>query len=162
MVHRNQDVGQVLKNVRQNNFGGENNITNVVEQILAQNDLNIGLHMLDYISPFLEYVQQTKLPNGWKVPKFTKFFGEANESIVEHVARYQTGAGDITNNENLKMKYFPNSLTKKYFFMWFTTPSPHNSIHNWNQLKIMFHEQFDMGQSKISLKELVRVKHKML
>lgn len=65
----------------------------MVEQILAQNDLNIGLH------------------RGWKVPKLTKFFGETNESAVEHFAIYQTKTEDIANSENLKMKYFPNSLT---------------------------------------------------
>jgi len=37
--------------------------------------------------------------------------------------------------------------------------SPH-SIFNWNQLEKAFHEQFYMGQSKISLKELASVRHK--
>jgi hypothetical protein len=36
-----------------------------------------------------------ELPRGWKIPKFTKFGGETNESTVEHIARYLTDAGDI-------------------------------------------------------------------
>ena len=56
------------------------------------------------------------------------------------------------------MKFFPNSLTKNAF-TWFTTLPPH-SIHNWNQLERIFHEQFYMGQSKISLKELASVRRK--
>jgi len=67
-------------------------------------------------------------------------------------------AGDLANNENLKMKYFPSSLTKNAF-TWFTTFPPH-SIFSWNQLEKAFHEQFYMGQSKISLKELASVRQK--
>ena len=52
-------------------------------------------------------------------------------------------AGDIANNENLKMKYFASSLTKNAF-TWFTTLLPH-SISSWNQLEKAFHEQFCMG-----------------
>jgi len=67
-------------------------------------------------------------------------------------------AGDLANNENLKMKYFPSSLTKNAF-TWFTT-LPLHSIFSWNQLEKAFHEQFYMGQSKISLKELASVRRK--
>ena len=43
--------------------------------------------------------------------------------------------------------------------MWFTTLSPH-SIFTWSQLEKALHEQFYMGQSKISLKELASVRRK--
>ena len=101
---------------------------------------------------------QIELPRGVKVPKFTKFAGNTNEFTVEHIAHYLTEAGDIANNENLRMRYFPSSLTKNAF-TWFTTLS-HHSIHNWTHLERLFHEQFYMGQSKISLKELSSVKRK--
>ncbi|KAK2375667.1 hypothetical protein QL285_076544 [Trifolium repens] len=67
-------------------------------------------------------------------------------------------AGNLANNEDLRMKFFPNSLTKNAF-TWFTTLPPH-SIHNWTQLERLFHEQFYMGQSRISLKELASMKRK--
>lgn len=57
------------------------------------------------------------------------------------------------------MKYFLCSLTKNSF-TWFTTLSP-NSIHTWSQLESVFHVQFYMGQSKISLKELANVRRKI-
>jgi len=98
------------------------------------------------------------MSRNWKVPKFTKFAGETNESTVEHFARYLTEAGDITNNENFKMKYFRTSLTKNAF-TWFTILSPH-SIFSWNQFEKAFHEQFYLGQSKSSLKELPSVRRK--
>ncbi|KAK2422316.1 hypothetical protein QL285_032860 [Trifolium repens] len=158
LVNRNQNVDDVVRNVQNNNFAGQNNIANLVETILTQNGLNVGMHRPHFVFALSEYVLQTELPRGWKIPKFTKFIGDTSESTVEHIARYLTEAGDLANNENLRMKYFPNSLTKNAF-TWFTTLPPH-SIFNWNQLERVFHEQFYMGQSKISLKELASVRRK--
>ncbi|WJX89442.1 hypothetical protein P8452_71441 [Trifolium repens] len=158
LVNRNQNADDVVRNVQNYNFAGQNNIANLVETILAQNGLNIGMHRPHFVSALSEHVLQTELPRGWKIPKFTKFAGDTSESTVEHIARYLTEAGDLANNENLRMKYFPNSLTKNAF-TWFTTLPPH-SIFNWNQLERVFHEQFYMGQSKISLKELASVRRK--
>ena len=92
------------------------------------------------------------------MPKFPKFSSDTSESAIEHVARYLTEAGDIGNNENLRIKYFPNSLTKNAF-TWFTT-LPANSIHDWTRLERLFHEQFYVGQTKISLSKLANVKRK--
>lgn len=120
----------------------------------------MGLHRPNFIPPLSKYVQQTKLPRGWKVLKFTKFAGHTSESTVEHVARYQTEAGDIANNKNLKMKFFSNSLTKTAF-NWFTILPPHR-VQIWSKLLRPFHEEFYMGQSKISMKELTSVRKKVL
>jgi len=85
----------------------------------------MGLQRLNFVSALSEYVLETDLPRNTKIPKFTKFAGENNESSVEHIARYLMKAGDLANNENLKMKYFPSSLTKNAF-TWFTTLPPHS------------------------------------
>ncbi|XP_050897134.1 uncharacterized protein LOC127103950 [Lathyrus oleraceus] len=114
--------------------------------------------MPNYTSPLYEYIPQSELPPRWKVPKFTKIYGDTNESTVEDVARYLIKAGEIANNKNLRIQYFPSSL-KKNAFTWFTM-LPANSIHDWTRLERLFHEQFYMGQSKISLKELAIVKRK--
>jgi len=119
----------------------------------------MGLHRPNFVSALSDYVLAEELPKGWKIPKFTKFGGETNESTVEYIARYLTEAGDIANNENLRMKYFPSSLTKNAF-TWFTT-LPSHSMFTWTQLEKAFHEQFYMVQSKISLKELASVRRKM-
>ena len=73
------------------NLGVHDNIANLVETIMAQNGLNIGLHRPNFISPHSEYVLQTELPRGSKIPKFT---GDNSESTVEHITRYLTEAGD--------------------------------------------------------------------
>jgi hypothetical protein len=151
LIDRNDNSDEVVRNVQQQNIGVHNNIANLVENIMAQNCLNIN-----FVSPLSELVLQSELPRGYKIPKFTKFARDTNESTLQHITRYLTEAGDLANDENLRLKFFPNSLLKNAF-TWFTTLAPH-SIQHWTELERLFHEQFYMGQSKISLKELASVK----
>jgi len=90
LVNRNHDVDEVVRNVQQQNIGVHNNIANLVENIMAQNGLNIGLHWLNFVSPLSELVLQYELPMGYKIPKFTKFVGDTSESTVEHITQYLT------------------------------------------------------------------------
>jgi hypothetical protein len=85
LVDRNHDAYEVVRNVQQQNVGAHNNIANLVENIMAQNGLNIGLHRPNFVSPLSDLVLQSKLPRGYKIPKFTKFVGDTNESTVEHI-----------------------------------------------------------------------------
>jgi len=158
LIQRNQDSDQIVRQAQQINLEGQNNIVNVFETLLTQNGFNLGLQRPNFVSPLSEYVTMEELPRGWKIPKFTKFGGETNESTVKHIAHYLTEASDIANNENLRMKCFPSSLTKNVF-TWYTTLPPW-SIFTWSQLEKAFHEQFYVGQSKISLKELASVRRK--
>src|SRR3954464_1024426 len=158
IVGRNEHPDGVVQRVRRENLATENNLTAMIERVMANNGLSTGLRRPNYTSPISDYIMQTELPRGTKVPKFTKFSGETNESTVEHIARYLTEAGDLAGNEDLRIKYFPSSLTKNSF-IWFTTLPP-NSIDAWAYLERLFHEQFYMGQTKISLKELASVKRK--
>lgn len=106
LVRRYQNGDGVLRNA--NNMLGRNNITNVVEEVLAHNGLNVGLHRPNYSSSFPDYIRHAEIPRGCKVPNFTNFVGETNESTIKHVARYETEAVDISNDEGLKMMYFPS------------------------------------------------------
>lgn len=92
---------------------GENNLGTIVEWIMAQKGVNIGIQMSNYTYPLSEYVLQTEFSRGWIVLKFTKFVGDTNEFTIEHIARYLTEAGDIENNENLSLRCFPSSLKKR-------------------------------------------------
>ncbi|XP_058733295.1 uncharacterized protein LOC131604897 [Vicia villosa] len=152
MVNRDQNADEVTHRVRQDNMVAENNLTTMIERIMAQNGMNTGLRSPNYTSPLADSILQTELPRGCKIPKFTKFSGDTSESTVKHIAMYLTEAGDLANRENLRIKYFPSSLTKNEF-TWFTTLPP-NSIDTWPYLERLFHEQFYMGRTKISLKEL--------
>ncbi|XP_050895146.1 uncharacterized protein LOC127101742 [Lathyrus oleraceus] len=156
MVNRNQNVDDIIRQVRHDDLAADNNLAAMVERIMARNGVNFSLRRPNYTSPLSEYILQTEAPLRTKIPKFTKFVGDTTESTVEHVARYLIEAGDMSKNESLRIKFFPSSLTKNAF-TWFTT-LPQSSIHTWNQLERMFHKQFYMGQTKISLKELASIK----
>lgn len=112
MVNRDQNTDEIIHQFRQDKVIEGNNLAAMFKRIIARNAVNVGLHRSNYISPFFGYVMQTKLPNGWKVPKFTKFSSDTSESTVEHIAKYLTEAGDIANNENLRIRYFLSSLKK--------------------------------------------------
>jgi len=63
-VDRNHDADEVVRNVQQQNFGAQNNIATLLENIMAQNSLNVGLHRPNFVSPLSESVIQTELPKG--------------------------------------------------------------------------------------------------
>ena len=107
MANRNQNADELMQQVRQQNYGTDNNLTAMIERIMLQNGMNGCFHRPNFASPLSEYILQTDLPPRGKVPKFTKFSGDTTESTVEHVARYLIEAGEIENNENLRIKYFP-------------------------------------------------------
>lgn len=84
LLNGNQDDEEVVRKF-QHNLRGQNNLTYMVENILVQNGLNIGLYRPNFVTALSEYVLQTELPRGWKVPKFTKFAGDTSELIVKHI-----------------------------------------------------------------------------
>lgn len=88
LVGRNRDALEVVRNVQQQNFGAQSNIATLVENIMAQNGLNVGLHRPNFVSPLSEYVLQTELPRGYKMSKFTTFAGDTSECTVEHITLF--------------------------------------------------------------------------
>lgn len=85
----------MVQQVQQDNITKPNNLEVIVERIMGQNGFNVGLHRPKYISPLIKYVLQSKLPRGWKVPKYTKFFGDTDESAVKHIAIHLTKGGAV-------------------------------------------------------------------
>ncbi|XP_050908201.1 uncharacterized protein LOC127121810 [Lathyrus oleraceus] len=130
MVNRNQNADDIIRQVRHDDMAADNNLAAIVERIMVRNRVNFGLRRPNYTPPLAEYILQAEAPLRTKIPKFTKFIGDTTEFTVEHVARYLIEGGDMSNNESLRMKFFPSSLTKNAF-TWFTT-LPQNSIHTWN------------------------------
>jgi len=59
LVGRDHDADEVVRNVQQQNFITHNNIATLVENIMAQKGLNVGLHGPNFVSPLSEYVLQT-------------------------------------------------------------------------------------------------------
>ncbi|XP_050919793.1 uncharacterized protein LOC127137367 [Lathyrus oleraceus] len=160
MVNRHQDADHIIDQHRQEDLAVENNLTTIVERIMARNGMSATLQRPLYVSRLAEFILQAKAPRGMKVPKYTKFGGESGESTIEHVARYLTESGDLAHNECLRVKNFPSFLTTAAF-TWFTSLAP-SSIDSWGKLEKKFHEQFYEGHSKISLAELSSIKRRFV
>ncbi|XP_058727022.1 uncharacterized protein LOC131598439 [Vicia villosa] len=103
MVGRQQDADQFVEQYQQEEASMENNLTTMIERIVARNGMNTPLQRPTYSSPLAEYIVQTKNPRGWKIPKYTKFGGEIGESTIEHIAIYLTELGYMENNESLRV-----------------------------------------------------------
>lgn len=105
MMDKNQNVNKVIHQMRHDNMVADNNLASMVERIMARNCVNIGLHRPNYTSLLKEYILQSDTPY---IPN---------------------KVGEISGNENLKIKYFPISLTKNAFTWFIALPSI--LIHSW-------------------------------
>ncbi|XP_015948447.1 uncharacterized protein LOC107473398 [Arachis duranensis] len=154
LVHRNENADNVLHGLR----GDRYQVTRIVEEVLNWVGLNIGfMNQPHFVSAFPQVVQKAEVPRGVKNQKITtKFAGKVGESTTEHVVRYSVEIGNLANDENLKMKCFPSSLTKNAF-TWFSNLRP-NSTTTWNQLETAFHAQFYRGKMNVAVPDLVALK----
>ncbi|XP_050890253.1 uncharacterized protein LOC127095628 [Lathyrus oleraceus] len=78
LVNRHQDADQIIDKHRQEDLAVENNLTTIVERIMARNGMSATLQRPLYASPLAEFILQTEAPRGMKVPKYTKFGGESD------------------------------------------------------------------------------------
>ncbi|XP_016204588.1 uncharacterized protein LOC107645076 [Arachis ipaensis] len=159
IIPRGQNAYEVLARLRVNHGGERYQVTRIVEEVLNRVGLNVGfMNRPHFVSAFPQVVQMTEVSRGVKNPKIiTKFAGEVGESTTEHVARYFVEIGNLANDENLKMKFFPSSLMKNVF-TWFSNLTP-NLITTWNQLETAFHAQFYRGEMNVAVTDLVALKH---
>ncbi|XP_016178973.1 uncharacterized protein LOC107621468 [Arachis ipaensis] len=134
IVHRHENADNVLHGLRD-----RYQVTRIIEEVLNRVGLNVGfMNQPHFVSAFPQVVKMVEVLREVKNPKIiTKFAGEVGESTTEYVACYLVEIGNLANDENLKMKFFPSSLTKNAF-TWFSNLRP-NSITTWNQLETAFH-----------------------
>ncbi|XP_016164499.1 uncharacterized protein LOC107607021 [Arachis ipaensis] len=157
-VLHGQNADEVLARLRANHGGKRYQVTRIVEEVLNRVSLDVGfMNRPHFVSAFSQVVQMAEVPRGVKNSKIiTKFVGEVRESTTEHVARYLVEIGNLANDENLKIIFFPSSLTKNAF-TWFSNLRP-NSITTWNQLETAFHAQFYRGEMNVAVTDLVALK----
>ncbi|XP_015964206.1 uncharacterized protein LOC107488024 [Arachis duranensis] len=158
IIRRDQNVDEVLARMRVKQRGEHYQDTRIVEDILNRVGINVGFRNQPYfVFSFYVVVQMAEVPKDVKNPKIvTKFAGEVGASTTEHVARYMVELGNLTNDENLKMKLFLFLLTKNTF-TWFSNLIP-NLIVTWAQLKNAFHSQFYIGELNVTITDLVALK----
>ena len=87
----------------------------------------------EFYKPYPEMIDREKpYPRGYKILDFSLFYGEDDQSTLEHVVRFTMQYGELANYENFyhfKLKLFLNYLTGATV-TWYTT-LPRNSIRSW-------------------------------
>lgn len=76
-----------------------------------------------------DLIDHVKFPKGFKLPNFTLFSGEENQSVVEHIGRFTIQCREVSTNDFLKLGLFCNSLTGSAFNWYINLQS--YSIHSW-------------------------------
>jgi len=111
-----------------------------------------------YKTLYLPAYDQLPFPHKYKVPDFTKFSGQGDVSIVEHVNRFIMQCGEVRNQDALRVRLFSMSLLGSPF-AWFTT-LPANSISYWADLEKQFHQFFYSGICEVKLTDLTNLRQR--
>ncbi|XP_015970234.1 uncharacterized protein LOC107493691 [Arachis duranensis] len=158
MVHRGQNANDVLARLHVNQIGECYEVRRIVKDVFNRVGFNMGFTNRPYfVSAFSAIVRMAEVPRRVKNPKIiTKFTGEVGESTTEHIARYLVEIENLANDKNLKMNFFPSSITKNAF-TWFSNLRP-NSMTSWAQLENAFHAQFYRRELNLAVTDLVALK----
>ncbi|KAK1693414.1 hypothetical protein QYE76_010111 [Lolium multiflorum] len=111
-----------------------------------------------YTKPYPNSYELIPLPPKYRLPDFTKFSGSDGSSSIEHVSRYLAQLGTISASDELRVRFFSQSLTGSAFG-WYTSLPP-NSIQTWKQLEEQFHEQYHSEASDVGFADLAQVRQK--
>ena len=90
-----------------------------------------------YNRPYPPQVDLVEFLVNYKVPKFSLFSGDEEQSTIEHIDRFTVQCGHVGGIKALKLRLFPNSLTG-IAFSWYAN-LPANSILDWQQMDGAFH-----------------------
>ncbi|XP_059650780.1 uncharacterized protein LOC132296613 [Cornus florida] len=108
-----------------------------------------------YRKPYPEFIDEVEFPRNFRIPEFTTFNGEGEQSTLEHISRFTVHCGEAVANPWLKVRLFPNILTG-YAFRWYCN-LPTNSIQSWQQFEDLFHTQFYRAELEVSMADLSRL-----
>ncbi|KAK1551534.1 hypothetical protein QYE76_059258, partial [Lolium multiflorum] len=111
-----------------------------------------------YTKPYPNDYELIPLPPKYRLPDFTKFSGSDGSSSIEHVSRYLAQLGTISASDELRVRFFAQSLTGSAFG-WYTSLPP-NSIRTWKQLEEQLHEQYHSEASEVGIADLAQVRQK--
>ncbi|KAK1648839.1 hypothetical protein QYE76_066644 [Lolium multiflorum] len=79
--------------------------------------------MIGYSKPYPNDYDLIPLPPKYRLPDFTKFSGSEGTSSIEHVSRYLAQLGMVSASDELRVRFFSQSLTGPAFG-WYTSLLP--------------------------------------
>ncbi|KAK1660952.1 hypothetical protein QYE76_049111 [Lolium multiflorum] len=96
--------------------------------------------IIGYSKPYPNEFDLIPLPPKYRLPDFNKFSGSEGSSSIEHVSRYLAQLGMVSASDQLRVRFFSQSLTGPAFG-WYTSLPP-NSVQSWKQLEELLHTQY--------------------
>ncbi|KAK1650028.1 hypothetical protein QYE76_067833 [Lolium multiflorum] len=114
--------------------------------------------IIGYSKPYPNEFDLIPLPPKYRLPDFTKFSGSEGSSSIEHVSRYLAQLGMVSASDQLRVRFFSQSLTGPAFG-WYTSLQP-NSVRSWKQLEEQFHTQYHSEATEAGIAELAQVRQK--
>ena len=113
---------------------------------------------IGYSKPYPNEYDLIPLPPKYRLPEFSKFNGSEGSSSIEHVSRYLAQLGMISASDQLRVRFFAQSLTGPAFG-WYTSLPP-DSIRTWKQLEEQFHIQYHSEATEAGIADLAQVRQK--
>ncbi|KAK1642830.1 hypothetical protein QYE76_060635 [Lolium multiflorum] len=113
---------------------------------------------IGYSKPYPDEYELIPLPPKYRLPDFSKFSGSDGSSSIEHVGRYLAQLGPASVSDQLRVRFFSQSLTGSAFG-WYTSLPP-DSIRTWKQLEEQFHMQYHSEASESGLADLAQIRQK--
>lgn len=93
-------------------------------------------------------------PWNYRLPDFTLFYGDMDLSPVEHIYSFLAQCGEADSDDS-KLKLFVHSLICPPFSCFTNLPS--NSVKNWAEMEVIFHEHFYRSDCEFSVAELAKM-----
>ncbi|KAK1681035.1 hypothetical protein QYE76_041883 [Lolium multiflorum] len=114
--------------------------------------------MISYSKPYPNEYDLIPLPPKYRLPDFTKFSGSEGSSSIEHVSRYLAQLGMVSASDELRVRFFSQSLTGPAFG-WYTSLPP-DSVRTWKQLEEQFHIQYHSEATEAGIADLTQVRQR--
>jgi len=99
----------------------------IAEVMRDQFGIKPKVNTYSYRTPYPLAYDLIPLPNRYKVPDFTMFFGQDDTSTMEHVNRFIIQCGEAANRDELRVHLFSSSLSG-LAFIWFISLPPNSII----------------------------------
>ncbi|KAK1628884.1 hypothetical protein QYE76_003199 [Lolium multiflorum] len=81
--------------------------------------------VIGYSKPYPNEFDLIPLPPKYRLPDFNKFSGSEGSSSIEHVSRYLAQLGMVSASDELRVRFFSQSLTGPAFG-WYTSLQPNS------------------------------------
>jgi hypothetical protein len=96
--------------------GQQTDLTSKIAEVMREQfGLRPKQQSVMYKTPYPLAYDQIPLPHKYKIPDFTKFSGQGDVSMVEHVNRFILQCGEATNQDPLRVRLFSMSLSGSAF-----------------------------------------------